>query len=133
MTKAKATAIGEVPCPVSECNLVIPVFKFRAKNADPKFTRFGGKWYCRCPEHGTFGFDGARGIQEHIANKGKIWGDQQPGAAAAADAQENGKAAAPVSSSKQPAAKPTSRPAPAATAAATAKPRVKLFGWSNRS
>lgn len=127
MTKPKATPIGEAPCPVRGCALVIPVFKFRAKNADPKFQRFGGKWYCRCPEHGTFGFDGARGIQEHIASKGRIWGDQQPGAPAAADAnRETGKPAAASSSGKS--VKQATSQAPATAAAA--QTRKGLFGWS---
>jgi hypothetical protein len=128
MSKAKATPIGEVPCPLSGCALVIPVFKFRAKSEDARFQRFGGKWYCRCPDHGTFGFDGAKGIQDHIAEKGKIWGDQPPGAAAPADANSEPKKPAPQPSSRAPASAPTSRPAPTAAA----PQRKSLFGWSSR-
>ncbi len=141
MTKARAVPIGECPCPVEGCGeKQIPVFKFRPKNADPKFTRFGGKWYCRCPEHGTFGFDGAKGIQEHIANKGKIWGDQ-PGAPAAADAnKETNKPAAGASpstsstsaASRTPSSAPSSRSSSATPAAAAARQPMRLFGWSER-
>lgn len=144
MTKAKATPIGEVECPVKGCELIIPVFKYAATSTDPRFQRNAGKWYCRCPEHGPLGFAGAKGIQDHIADKGKIWGDQPKPAAQPAVETSNqpGKpeAGASTSTSQTSAASRTSSSTPpsrtsssSSSSAAAPKPRMRLFGWDGRN
>lgn len=104
MSKQKREAIGKCPCPVKGCELIIPVYRFGATSTDARFNRHAGRWYCVCPDDGTLGFAGAKRIQDHIADKGEIWGDKPAATDKAAAPQQPAQQAATVTPPQPPAA-----------------------------
>lgn len=67
------TPIGTCVCPFKGCDLVVPVFRYRAKNPERKgHHRYAGKLYLRCPTHGK------SEDQEWILEHATIDGPPQP-------------------------------------------------------
>lgn len=75
MAKPPNPQIGECPCPVRACERVAKVYRF--KRAGDGFTRFAGKLYLDCSEHGRFGGDGRAAAQEYILEHATIWGAEK--------------------------------------------------------
>lgn len=73
MARPKNEQIGEVACPIKNCEKVCAVFRFRQRTEGRN--RFAGKLYCDCPVHGRYGADGKEASQEYILSEGKVWGD----------------------------------------------------------
>jgi len=121
----KPEPIGSAPCPAAGCGELLEVFKYRERSA--RGSRFKGKFYARCPTHGSVIEASSPSSQEHVLAKGTIWGNQKPPAlpAPTKPAQEPTKPALPV----------VAQPAPESTPAPTPAPREStmrrwLQGWN---
>lgn len=73
--KEKSQAIGTCPCPEAGCTEVLEVRKYQERSG--RGSMFKGKFYASCPEHGRV-IDAARpASQEHVLERGTIWGVTQ--------------------------------------------------------
>jgi pyruvate/2-oxoglutarate dehydrogenase complex dihydrolipoamide acyltransferase (E2) component len=70
--REKTPAVGTCPCPETGCSEVIEVRKYRERSG--RGSMFKGKFYGNCPAHGRV-IDASRpASQEHVLERGEIWG-----------------------------------------------------------
>ena len=70
--KEKPPVIGTCPCPEAGCAEVLEVRKYQERSG--RGSMFKGKFYASCPAHGRV-IDAARpASQEHVLERGTIWG-----------------------------------------------------------
>jgi hypothetical protein len=71
-TKDKPQPVGTCPCPHQGCTEVLQVFKYRERSG--RGSMFKGKFYGRCPNHGRVIDASIPASQEHVLERGEIWG-----------------------------------------------------------
>ena len=119
-----AQPIGEAPCPIEGCGQVVKVYRYRERSG--RGSMFKGKFYASCPTHGRVIEAARAATQEHVLEKGTIWGPKATTAPAAAE---------PAAVAAEPAKAVTVAPQKAVAAPArepTAPTRAQRFlqGWN---
>lgn len=121
--KEKPKPIGTCPCPESECAEVIEVRKYQERSG--RGSMFKGKFYGNCPAHGRVIDANRPASQEHVLERGYIWG---------AKACQVSVQTEEICKTTQPALEPA--PAPKAEPAAVVKPAqqpilsMEWTGWN---
>jgi hypothetical protein len=121
--KPTSEPIGECPCTVDQCAEKLKVFRYAERSTRPSM--FKGKFYAKCPTHGRVIDASNASSQEHVLEKGTIWGATIPKAEPApAPAVPQ---TAPVLTAKP--ARPTP-PARESTPEPESRPLAPLRGWN---